>query len=100
MAAETTGSTFGSWLEEEGIREEIEAAAARRVEEWQMAQQTTAEVGVECGANGPPGRSPLSRGAPPRPHRWIPDRTREAGWNVCRWCGLAQRTDGQSANAP
>ena len=31
-----TGSTFDSFLEEEGIREEVEAVAAKRVIAWQL----------------------------------------------------------------
>jgi len=33
-----TGSSFDSFLEEEGIREEVEAAAAKRVIAWQLEQ--------------------------------------------------------------
>jgi antitoxin HicB len=33
-----TGSTFGSFLEEEGIREEVEAVAVKRVISWQLAE--------------------------------------------------------------
>jgi hypothetical protein len=33
-----TGSTFDSFLEEEGIREEVEAVAVKRVISWQLAQ--------------------------------------------------------------
>lgn len=33
-----TGSTFDSFLEEEGIREEVEAVAIKRVLAWQLAQ--------------------------------------------------------------
>src|ERR1700686_3305458 len=32
------GSTFDSYLEEEGIREEVEAVAIKRVLAWQLAQ--------------------------------------------------------------
>ncbi|MGO9211501.1 MAG: hypothetical protein ACLPXM_18815 [Terriglobales bacterium] len=35
---EHTGSTFDSFLMEEGIREEVEAVAAKRVLAWQLAQ--------------------------------------------------------------
>ena len=35
---EHTGSTFDSFLEEEGILEEVEAAAIKRVIAWQLAQ--------------------------------------------------------------
>jgi hypothetical protein len=37
-AARHTGSTFDSFLEEEGIREQVEAVAAKRVLAWQLAQ--------------------------------------------------------------
>jgi antitoxin HicB len=33
-----SGSTFDSFLEEEGIREEVEAVASKRVLAWQLAQ--------------------------------------------------------------
>jgi antitoxin HicB len=33
-----TGSTFDSFLEEEGIREEVEAVAIKRVLAWQLEQ--------------------------------------------------------------
>jgi high-affinity Fe2+/Pb2+ permease len=33
-----SGSTFGSFLEEEGIREEVEAVAIKRVLAWQLSQ--------------------------------------------------------------
>lgn len=33
-----TGSTFDSFLEEEGIREEVEAVAVKRVLAWQLEQ--------------------------------------------------------------
>jgi hypothetical protein len=36
--AEHTGSTFDSFLEEEGIREEVEAVAVKRVISWQLAE--------------------------------------------------------------
>ena len=35
---EHTGSTFDSFLEEEGIREEVEAVAIKRVLAWQLAE--------------------------------------------------------------
>src|SRR5437016_13126683 len=35
---EHTGSTFDSFLEEEGIREEVEAVAGKRVISWQLAE--------------------------------------------------------------
>ena len=35
---EHTGSTFDSFLEEEGIREEVEAVAVKRVLAWQFAE--------------------------------------------------------------
>jgi antitoxin HicB len=37
------GSTFDSFLEEEGIREEVEAVAIKRVIAWQLAQAMKAE---------------------------------------------------------
>ena len=33
-----TGSTFDSFLEEEGIREDVEAVAVKRVLAWQLAE--------------------------------------------------------------
>lgn len=33
-----SGSTLDSFLEQEGIREEVEAVALRRVQEWKSAQ--------------------------------------------------------------
>jgi hypothetical protein len=33
-----SGSTFDSFLEEEGIREDVEAVAIRRVREWTSTQ--------------------------------------------------------------
>lgn len=33
-----TGSSFDSFLEEEGIREEVEAVAVKRVISWQLAE--------------------------------------------------------------
>ena len=33
-----SGSTFDSFLEEEGIREEVEAVAVKRILAWQLAQ--------------------------------------------------------------
>jgi len=38
MVANHTGSTFDSLLEEEGIREEVEAVAIKRVLAWQLEQ--------------------------------------------------------------
>ena len=38
MVANHTGSTFDSFLEEEGIREEVEAVAIKRVLAWQLEQ--------------------------------------------------------------
>jgi antitoxin HicB len=35
---EHTGSTLDSFLEEEGIREEVEAVAVKRVISWQLAE--------------------------------------------------------------
>jgi antitoxin HicB len=35
---EHTGSTFDSFLEEEGIREEVEAIAVKRVISWQLTE--------------------------------------------------------------
>lgn len=35
---EHTGSTFDSFLEEEGIREEVEAVAVKRVLAWQLTE--------------------------------------------------------------
>lgn len=37
-AVRHTGSTFDSFLEEEGIREEVEAVAVKRVISWQLAE--------------------------------------------------------------
>jgi DNA-binding Xre family transcriptional regulator len=37
-APEHTGSTFDSFLEEEGLREEVEAVAVKRVLAWQLAE--------------------------------------------------------------
>jgi antitoxin HicB len=37
-AIDHSGSTFESFLEEEGIREEVEAVAIKRVLAWQLAQ--------------------------------------------------------------
>jgi len=37
-AAGHTGSSFDSFLEEEGIREEVEAVAVKRVISWQLAE--------------------------------------------------------------
>jgi antitoxin HicB len=36
MTANHTGSTFDSFLDEEGIREEVEAVAIKRVLAWQL----------------------------------------------------------------
>jgi antitoxin HicB len=36
---DTSGSTFDSFLEEHGIREEVEAVATKRVLAWQLAQE-------------------------------------------------------------
>jgi antitoxin HicB len=35
---EHTGSTFDSFLEEEGLREEVEAVSVKRVISWQLAE--------------------------------------------------------------
>ena len=37
-AIDHTGSTFDSFLEEEGIRVEVEAVAVKRVISWQLAE--------------------------------------------------------------
>jgi transcriptional regulator with XRE-family HTH domain len=37
------GSTFQSWLEEEGIAEEVNAAAIKRVLAWQIAEAMKAQ---------------------------------------------------------
>src|ERR1700680_98080 len=37
-AYDHTGSTFDSFLEEEGIREEVEAVAVKRILAWQLEQ--------------------------------------------------------------
>ena len=34
-----SGSTFDSFLKEEGIREEVEAVAVKRVISWQLAEK-------------------------------------------------------------
>jgi antitoxin HicB len=38
MEVDHSGSTFDSFLEEEGIREEVEAVAIKRVLAWQLAK--------------------------------------------------------------
>lgn len=38
MKQDRSGSTFDSFLEEEGIREEVEAVAIKRVLAWQLSQ--------------------------------------------------------------
>jgi hypothetical protein len=38
-----TGSTFDSFLEEEGFREEVEAVAVKRVISWQLAEAMRAK---------------------------------------------------------
>jgi antitoxin HicB len=38
VATNHSGSTFDSFLEEEGIREEVEAVAIKRVLTWQLSQ--------------------------------------------------------------
>ncbi len=38
--ADHSGSTFDSFLEEEAIREEVEAVAIKRVLAWQLEQAT------------------------------------------------------------
>lgn len=38
QAIEHTGSTFDSFLEEEGIREEVETVAVKRVLAWQLTE--------------------------------------------------------------
>ncbi len=38
VAVGHTGSTFDSFLEEEGIREEVEAVAVKRVISWQLTE--------------------------------------------------------------
>ena len=35
-----TGSTFDSFLEQEGIREEVEAVACKRVRAWRLARSS------------------------------------------------------------
>lgn len=42
-AFDHTGSMFDSFLEEEGIREEVEATAAKRVIAWQLEQAMQAQ---------------------------------------------------------
>jgi hypothetical protein len=37
-AIDHSGSTFDSFLEEEGMREEVEAVAIKRVRAWQLSQ--------------------------------------------------------------
>jgi len=37
-AIDHTGSTFDSFLEEEGVREEVQAVAVKRVISWQLAE--------------------------------------------------------------
>jgi hypothetical protein len=39
-----SGSTFDSFLEEEGIREEVEAVALKRVLAWQLARDVRANA--------------------------------------------------------
>lgn len=39
MAFDYSGSSFDSFLEEEGIREEVEAVAIKRVLAWQLSQE-------------------------------------------------------------
>jgi antitoxin HicB len=41
-----SGSTFDSFLEEEGIREEVEAAAIKRAVAWQLAEAMKARMGT------------------------------------------------------
>jgi len=38
QTTDNSGSTFDSFLEEEGILEEVEAAAIKRVAAWQLEQ--------------------------------------------------------------
>ena len=38
-ALDQSGSTFASFLEEEGMREEVEAVATKRVLAWQLSQE-------------------------------------------------------------
>ena len=44
---EHTGSTFDSFLEEEGIREEVEAVAVKRVISWQLAEAMRVKYGTQ-----------------------------------------------------
>ncbi len=39
QAFDHSGSSFGSFLEEEGMREEVEAVAIKRVLAWQLQQE-------------------------------------------------------------
>jgi antitoxin HicB len=39
-----SGSTFDSFLDEEGIRTEVEAVARKRVRGWQLAQKQNSRV--------------------------------------------------------
>jgi antitoxin HicB len=48
-----SGSTFDSFLEEEGIREEVEAVAIKRVRAWQLA--------VELRSTGQPRAAVLTK---------------------------------------
>ena len=43
MTGGTTGSTFDSFLEEEGILDEVHAVAIKRVIAWQLAEAIKAE---------------------------------------------------------
>jgi antitoxin HicB len=59
MSSERIGSSFESFLEEEGIRDEVEAVAQKRVFAWQIQQAmeaagiTRSELADGCGRAEP-----------------------------------------------
>ena len=54
-----SGSTFDSFLEQEGIREEVEAVAIKRVLAWQLDGFEATEIAEQIGAKPETVRSNL-----------------------------------------
>lgn len=68
-----SGSTFDSFLEREGIREEVEAVAIKRVLAWQLEQAMRRAAKDEAGDGETVSSEPVATGSPARPSECLGD---------------------------
>src|SRR5438093_13652369 len=62
-----SGSTFDSFLEQEGIREEVQAAAIKRVLAWQLEQAMQEQQKKQPSDGKAAPHEPVATGSPARP---------------------------------